>query len=56
MIGQIHVIGGTWYLQTNEQGTLEVLPPIKWWRQLWIYFLNYFGKIRSVKEVKDAWR
>lgn len=56
MIGQIHIIDNKWYLQTNEQGTLETLPPIKWYRQLWIYMLNYFGKIKSVKDVRDAWK
>ena len=56
MIGSIHLIEGAWYLQTNEQGTLEKLPPIKWYRQLWIYLLNYFGVIRNVKEVRNAWQ
>ena len=56
MIGQIHIVGDRYYLQTNEGGTLEVLPRIKWYRQLWIYLLNYFGKIHSVKEVRDAWK
>jgi len=56
MIGQIHFVGGKAYLQTNAQGTLEILPEIPWWKQLRIYLLNYFGKIRSVHEVRDAWK
>ncbi|MFA5376824.1 MAG: hypothetical protein WC455_13830 [Dehalococcoidia bacterium] len=56
MIGQIVYVGDKWYVQTNEEGTLESLPSIPWHHQLWIYLLNYLGIIKSVHEVKRRWR
>lgn len=40
MIGQTHFIGGEYYLQTNDEGTLEKLVPIKSYRQLQLYILT----------------
>lgn len=37
MIGKYIIIGNTGYLQINNKGTLQKLPRLKWWWQL--YFL-----------------
>ena len=40
MTGQIHIIGKETYLQMNENGTLEKLPMLKWWQQLYFYIYS----------------
>jgi hypothetical protein len=55
MIGQIVYVGRSAYVQVNEQGTLEALPPIPWYRQLRLYLKAYFGHY-SLQEVRNAWK
>jgi hypothetical protein len=55
MIGDVRYIEGKPYLQVNDHGTLEILPPIPWWRQLYLYLLNYFGKLH-LEDVRRKWK
>jgi len=55
MIGQVKYIGHTAYVEVNDRGTLEKLPRIKWWKQIYLYLLNYFGKLH-LEDVRKAWR
>jgi hypothetical protein len=53
MIGEVHVVGNTVYLQVNANGTLERLPEMSWYRVLWLYLLNRFGRVKTIGEVRD---
>jgi hypothetical protein len=55
MIGDVRYIDGKPYLEVNEHGTLEILPPIPWWKQLWLVLLNRYGKLH-LEDVRKAWR
>jgi hypothetical protein len=55
MIGQIHFVGGSSYVQVNEHGTLEKLPGIPWYRQLRLYWLNRYGRLH-LQDVREAWK
>ena len=45
MIGQIKFIGKDMYLQVNQAGTLEKLPPVKWYKQIYLYILSRRGTV-----------
>ena len=51
MIGDIVFIGFDHYVKTNNNGTLEKLPTIHWWRSLQIFWLNYWHK-QTIGEVR----
>jgi hypothetical protein len=55
MIGDVQYIDGRPYLEVNDHGTLEKLPPIKWYRQLYLFWLNRIGKLH-LEDVRRAWR
>jgi hypothetical protein len=55
MIGDFKVMGDYCYLQTNEGGTLERLPRMRFWWVLWFAFKNNFlGKPIGKSEVDAA--
>ena len=55
MIGDVRYIEGTAYVKVNDHATLEKLPPIPWYRQIWLFFLNRFGKLH-LEDVRKTWR
>lgn len=55
MIGQVYFVGRDAYVQVNEHGTLEKLPEIPWYRQLWLYWLNRCGRLH-LQDVREAWK
>lgn len=38
IVGQTYFIGSTQYLIINSNGTVEKLPELKWYWQLYVYF------------------
>ncbi len=55
MVGQIRYVNGEAYVQVNEFGTLEKLPAIRWYKQIYLHLLSYFGKLH-LEDVRKAWR
>lgn len=53
MIGQFKVIGKDCYLQTNNKGTLEKLPPLKWYWQIYFAFKNAFKGHVHINEIRE---
>lgn len=55
MVGQIRYVNGDAYVQVNDSGTLERLPPIKWYKQMYLHMLSFLGKLH-LEDVRKAWR
>jgi hypothetical protein len=55
MIGDVRYVGRNAYLEVNDRGTLEKLPSIKWYKQLWLFWLNRTGHLH-LEDVRNAWR
>lgn len=51
MIGEFKIIGGNYYLQVNKEGTLQRLPPLRWYCVVWLYAKSRFSKIH-INEVE----
>lgn len=45
MIGEITLVGKKAYLQVNVRGTLQQLPPLRWW---WIFYFIIKSKFKPV--------
>lgn len=45
MIGEIKIIRGDCYLQINKEGTLKILPPLRWYHVIYLYTKSRFTKI-----------
>lgn len=54
MIGQFRVIGKDCYLQVNKQGTLQSLPPIPWYWQMYFAFKDHFKGNVTINEVTEV--
>ena len=44
MIGEIKKIGGVYYFQANQEGTLIKLAKCSFWRKFWLEFRDCFKK------------
>ena len=51
MIGEIIFLGFTTYMQVNDNGTLEQLPPIPWYFSILLYIKSRFKKL-TIGEVR----
>ena len=43
MTGETIFLGKKQYLKINEQGTLEVLPSLKWYQQIYLFLKQRFN-------------
>jgi len=55
MVGQIFYVDREAYVQVNDSGTLEKLPPIRWYKQLYLHILSFLGKLH-LEDVRRAWK
>jgi hypothetical protein len=51
MIGEPHFKSDRVYVEVNENGTLEKLPPIGFWCLLWVSIRHHF-KAWTVSEIR----
>jgi len=52
MVGTIAYIGKTAFMVVNDQGTLERLPQMRWYRELWLYVISRF-KTMTIDEIRS---
>lgn len=52
MIGQTVFVGSQNYLVVNDQGTLERLAPMPWYRELFLYIRTRFSPM-TIAEIRD---
>lgn len=52
VVGSVHAVGKDLYVIVNKQGTIEKLPRIGSWWVLCLFFLQAFGKVKSLPEVR----
>lgn len=55
IVGEFKIIGDYCYIAINKKGTLERLPKIKWYWQIWFAIKNVFGKLH-IEEVREKAR
>jgi len=55
MIGEIVILHDAHYVMTNDQGTLERLPNIPWWRELQIAIVNHFN-VQTIGQVRSFYK
>lgn len=57
MIGSYRIIDGKNYLQINSHGTLQILPRLRWYHQVYLVFKQFFvGHIHMDEVIKLAFK
>lgn len=50
-VGSWYEMQGNIYVYMNKQGTVRMLRKVKWYKILFLAFLQYFGKKKHPEEV-----
>lgn len=53
LVGKVVYLSDRYYVYVNDAGTVERLPKMKWYAQLWIEILEGFNKRMSIPEIRE---